>query len=134
MYVGEFVKKENVFPLAFATKVTIARAELISSVERASVLIRGEKDNLIILDIKNGKVVINANSDIGKIEETVSAELEGKELKVAMNSKYLLDAVKALEEEQIILSFNTAVTPFTLENVEDKSSQYLVVPLRTSNT
>ena len=86
------------------------------------------------MDIKNSKVVINANSDIGKIEETVSAELEGKELKVAMNSKYLLDAVKALEEESIILSFNTAVTPFTLENVEDKSSQYLVVPLRTSNT
>jgi DNA polymerase-3 subunit beta len=133
LYVGEFVKKENVFPLAFATKVTLKRAELISSVERASVLIRGEKDNLILLDVKNGKVVINANSDIGKIEETVSAELEGKELKVAMNSKYLLDAVKALEEEYITLSFNTAVTPFTLENVEDKTSQYLVVPLRTSN-
>ena len=134
LYVGEFVKKENVFPPAFATKVTIKRAELISSVERASVLIRGEKDNLILLDIKNGKVVINANSDIGKIEETVSAELEGKEVKVAMNSKYLLDAVKALDEEYAILSFNTAVTPFTLENLEDKTSQYLVVPLRTSST
>lgn len=134
LYVGEFVKKENVFPLAFTTKVTVKRAELINSVERAAVLIRGEKDNLIILDMKNGKAVVNATSDMGKIEETVSAELDGKELKVAMNSKYLLDAVKALEEEYIILSFNTAVTPFTLENVEDKTSQYLVVPLRTSST
>ena len=71
---------------------------------------------------------------MGKIEETVTAELDGKELKVAMNSKYLLDAVKALTEEEIILSFNTAVTPFTLENVTDKTSQYLVLPLRTSNT
>lgn len=134
LYVGEFVKKENVFPLAFATKVTLKRSELINSVERAAVLIRGDKDNLIILDVKNGKVVINATSEMGKIEETVSAELEGKELKVAMNSKYLLDAVKALEEEYIVLSFNTAVTPFTLENAEDKTAQYLVVPLRTSNT
>lgn len=134
LYAGEFVKKDNIFPPAFTTRVTVRRAELIDSVERASVLIRGNKDNLIILDMKNGKIVINANSDMGKIEETVAAELDGKELKIAMNSKYLLDAVKALTEEEILLSFNTAVTPFTLENIEDKASQYLVLPLRTSTT
>ncbi len=133
LYAGEFVKKENIFPLDFATKVTVKRAELIDGVERASVLIRGDKYNLVVLDIKNGKIVINANSDMGKIEETVVAELDGKEVKVAMNSKYLLDAVKALTEENVVLSFNTAVTPFTLENVGDKSAQYLVLPLRTSN-
>ncbi len=133
LYAGEFVKKENIFPLDFLTKVTVKRAELIDSVERASVLIRGDKYNLVILDIKHGKVLINANSDVGKIEETVSASLEGKELKVAMNSKFLLDAVKALDEEEIVLSFNTAVTPFTVENVTDKRNQYLVLPLRTSN-
>ncbi len=133
LYAGEFVKKENIFPLDFTTKVVVKRSELIDSVERASVLIRGDKYNLIILDVKNGKIVINANSDMGKIEETVSAELDGKEVKVAMNSKFLLDAIKALDEENILLSFNTAVTPFTLENVENKRFQYLVLPLRTSN-
>ncbi len=133
LYAGEFVKKENIFPLDFTTKTTVKRAELIDSVERASVLIRGDKYNLVILSIENGRIVVNANSEMGKIEEAVSAELDGKELKVAMNSKYLLDAVKALDEENIVLSFNTAITPFTLENVEDKSCQYLVLPLRTSN-
>ncbi len=133
LYAGEFVKKENIFPLDFATRTTVKRAELIDSVERASVLIRGDKYNLVTLDIRSGKIVVNANSDMGKIEETVAGELDGKELKVAMNSKYLLDAVKALTEENVVLSFNTAVTPFTIENVEDKRSQYLVLPLRTSN-
>ncbi len=133
LYAGEFVKKENIFPLDFTTKVTVKRGELIDSVERASVLIRGDKYNLVTLEIKHGKVVINANSEMGKIEETVGGELDGKELKVAMNSKYLLDAVKALSEEELVLSFNTAVTPFTLENKENKEVQYLVLPLRTSN-
>ncbi len=133
LYAGEFVRKENIFPLDFTTRVTVKRAELIDSVERAAVLIRGDKYNLVILDVKNGKIVINANSDMGKIEETVVAELNGKEVKVAMNSKYLLDAVKALEEEEIVLSFNTAITPFTLENKNEKVCQYLVLPLRTSN-
>ena len=55
-------------------------------------------------------------------------------IKIAMNGKYLLDAIKALDEENILLSFNSSVSPFTLENVEDKRCQYLVLPLRTSST
>lgn len=133
LYAGEFVKKENIFPVAFSTKVTVSKNEIIESVERASVLIRGDKNNLVIFDIKNGKITVNANSEMGKVEETVVAELDGEELKVAMNGKYLLDALKALTEEKIVLSFNTSVSPFTLENAEDKRSQYLVLPVRTGS-
>ena len=132
LYAGEFVKKENIYPIDFTTRVVAKRAELIDSVERASVLIRGDKNNLVILDVKNDKIVINANSDMGKVEETVVAELEGKEIKIAMNGKFLLDALKALEEEQVLLSFNMPISPFTVENVEDKRSQYLIVPIRMS--
>ena len=133
LYMGEFVKKENIYPVAFTTKVLVTRAEMIDSIERASVLIRGDKNNLIILDIKLGKIVINANSDLGKVEETVGAELDGKELKIAMNGKYILDALKALDEEKVLLSFNTSVSPFTLENENDNANQYLILPVRTGN-
>ncbi len=132
LYSGEFVRKENIYPVEFTTVATVRRSELIDSVERASVLIRGDKNNLIIFDIKNGKIIINANSEMGKVEETVVASLDGKELKIAMNAKYLLDALKALEEEEVALSFNTPVSPFTLENVSDKRCQYLVLPVRTN--
>lgn len=131
LYAGEFVRKENIFPVAFTTKVNVNRAEMIDSVERASVLIRGDKNNLISFDIKMGKIVINANSDMGKVEETVAAELDGKELKIAMNGKYLLDALKALTDETVVISFNTSVSPFTLENAVEAGSQYLILPVRT---
>lgn len=131
LYAGEFVRKENIFPVAFTTKVNVNRAEMIDSVERASVLIRGDKNNLITFDIKMGKIVINANSEMGKVEETVGAELDGKELKIAMNGKYLLDALKALTDENIVISFNTSVSPFTLENAVEAGSQYLILPVRT---
>ena len=134
LYLGEFVKKENIFPAEFTTRVTLRKNELLDSVERASVMIRGDKNNLLVFDIKMGKIVVNANSEIGKIEETVSADLQGKELKIAMNGKYLLDALKALEEEEIVLSFNSAVSPFTVENQIDKRYQYLILPVRTSNS
>ena len=83
--------------------------------------------------MKMNKIVINANSEMGKVEETVAADLDGKELRIAMNGKFLLDAVKALDEENIVLSFNTSVSPFTIENAGDKTCQYLVLPVRTSN-
>lgn len=131
LYAGEFVRKENIYPVAFTTRLTVKKAELIDSVERASVLIRGDKNNLVSFEIKPGKVSVNANSDMGKVEETVVAELDGKELKIAMNGKYLLDALKALDGEETVLSFNTSVSPFTLENSEGGDSQYLILPVRT---
>ncbi len=133
LYVGEFVRKENIFPVEFATQVLLDRKEMIESVERASVVIRGDKNNLILLDVKNGSVVITANSEMGNVAECVDAELTGKELKIAMNGKYLMDALKALEEDRIYLSFNSAVAPFVAENEEDKNSSYLILPVRTSN-
>ncbi len=132
LYAGEFVRKENIYPVDFVTKVHVKRTELIDSIERASVLIRGEKNSFIQFDIRMNKIIITANSEMGKVEETVSADLEGKELKIAMNGKFILDAVKALNEEVIIMSFNTSISPFTLENAEDNRCQYLVLPVRTS--
>lgn len=130
LYAGKFVNRENIFPVAFTTAIFVKRAELIESIERASVLIRGDKYNLISLDIKLGKVVVNANSDMGKVEETVEAELEGKEMKIAVNSKYLLDALKALEEDTVVISLNRNDSPFTLKNESGKGSEYLILPLR----
>ncbi len=132
LYTGEFVRKENIYPVEFTTVATVKKSELIQSIERAAVLTRGDKNNLVLFDIKNGKINITANSDMGKVEETISTTLEGKELKIAMNGKFLADAVKVLEEEEINLSFNTPISPFTIENQEDKRSQYLVLPVRTS--
>ena len=133
LYAGEFVRKENIYPINFASQVIVNKSELTHSIERAGVLTRGDKNNLVIFDIKNDKIVINANSDMGKIEETVNTELDGKELKIAMNGKYLLDAVKALTEEKIVLSFNMPSSPFTIENEEDKRFQYLLMPMRAGN-
>ena len=77
LYVGEFVKKENIFPASFATQITVRKSELIQTVERAAVLTRGDKNNLVLFDMSNSKILITANSDMGKVEETVVADMSG---------------------------------------------------------
>ena len=132
LYQGEFIRKENVIPTRFTTVVTMKREEIIASAERAAILIRGDKNNLVTLDIGAESVKISSVSDYGNVAETVKAAVEGTEITISMNAKFLLDALRALEEEEVVLSFNGAVSPFILKNLERKDSLYLILPVRNA--
>ncbi len=133
LYGGEFIKKENIIPKSFITVVTVEKAALKSSIERAAILVRSDKNNLIIFDISAGRIEISSNSEIGNVQEPIKAEVEGKDIKIAMNSKFITDAVNALNEDRITLSFNTHVQPFICTNCENKELMYLILPVRTAN-
>ncbi len=132
LYNGEFIKRENVIPTRFTTVATLSKAELVSGVERAAVLIRGDKNNLITLDMGGGLVKISSFSDLGNMAESVPAGIEGVDLTISMNAKYLLDALKALDEESVTLSFNGPISPFILQNAEKKGALYLILPVRNA--
>lgn len=133
LYNGDFIRKENIIPKSFITKVSVNRELLKASIERAAILVRSDKNSLIILNVEQGKIEISSNSEIGNVNEPVKAEVEGKDLKIAMNSKFITDAINALSEETIVLSFNNAIQPFICENQTSKQVLYLVLPVRTSN-
>ncbi len=132
LYNGEFIKRENVIPTRFTTVTTLSKSELISGVERAAILIRGDKNNLITLDMGSGLVRISSVSDLGNMAESVPAGIEGVDLTISMNAKYLLDALKALDEESVTLSFNGPISPFILQNAEKKGALYLILPVRNA--
>ncbi len=130
LYQGEFINKKNVIPSQFSTSVVVKRAELIASAERAAILIRGDKNNLVTLDIANGMIKISSVSDYGNVAESVEGNVAGLDLTISMNAKYLIDALRALNEEQIVISFNGAISPFILQNEEQKGNLYLILPVR----
>ncbi len=132
LYRGEFIRKESVLPPSFLTEVTVNRAQLISSAERAAILIRGDKNNLVTLEIGGESLKIRSVSDAGNVYESIPARTAGKDLTISMNAKYLLDALRALEEEECVLSFNGAISPFILQNKEKKDSLYLILPVRNA--
>ncbi len=132
LYKGDFIRKESVIPTTFSTVVTLSRAEIISSVERAAILNRGDKNNLVNLEIGGNAVKVISASDLGNVSEEVPAEVRGVDLTISMNAKFLLDALKALTEESVVISFNGAVSPFILENVQEKQGLYLILPVRNS--
>lgn len=133
LYGGDFIKKENIIPRSFITTVRMEKDKLKASIERAAILVRGDKNSLIIFDISGDKVEISSASEIGNVQEPVRAQIEGKDVRIAMNSKFIIDAVNALSEQEIVLSFNNQVQPFTCQNSENKDALYLILPVRTSN-
>ena len=132
LYLGEFVRKENIYPVDFETVVYVSKEEIVDSIDRASILIRGDKNNLVLFEVSSKGIVIRANSEIGKVEEFVNCDLEGKELNIAMNGKFIMEALKATEGEKVKISFNSSVSPFTVEAEETGESSYLILPVRTN--
>ncbi len=133
LYQGEFIRKENVIPTRFSTVMTANRAALIASAERAAILNRADKNNLVTLEIGQEGVRLTSASDYGNVSETVKADVQGVDLVISMNAKFLLDALRALDEERVEISFNGAISPFILQNSEQKESLYLILPVRNAS-
>ncbi len=133
LYSGDFIRKENIIPRNFATTVKVNRASLKEKIERAAVLVKGEKNSLILFDISGDQIVIQSNSERGKVLEPLKAEISGKDIRIAMNSRFIIDAVNNLEEEEVLLSFNRQIDPFICQNFSNRDSLYLILPVRTAN-
>lgn len=133
LYNGDFIKKENIIPKNFLSTVTVKRELLKASIERAAILVRSDKNSLILMDVSQGKIEVSSNSEIGNVKEPVAADVEGKDLKIAMNSKFITEAISALEEDEIVISFNNSIQPFICENKNNKDVLYLILPVRTTN-
>lgn len=132
---GEFIKYNSIIPEEFNLKVTAKREELLNCIERASVMAKDSNTNLIKLNIEENNMIITSNSQLGMVKEEMNVILQGQELQIAFNSKYLIDVLKIMEEDEIILKFSSSVSPCVIKNNnEDKNNcTYLVLPVRLLN-
>ncbi|QCX33588.1 DNA polymerase III subunit beta [Caloramator sp. E03] len=127
---GEFINYRQIVPDEYKLRVKVKTGELLDSIERASLLAREGKTNLIKFDISQDKMIITSNSQIGKVYEEVDVELEGDEIKIAFNSKYFLDVLRVIDSEEIYLEFTTNVSPCVVKKCDSNNYIYLVLPVR----
>ena len=129
---GEFVKYNHILPTAFSNVVTVKRDALLNSIERAAIVARNDRYNVVKLDIKEDSMNISAKSEIGNVNENISIKLKGKDLSIAFNGKYLSEYLKIAGEEFINLNLNSAIDPCVLTPVGNEAFIYLVLPVRIS--
>lgn len=130
---GEFIKYGSIIPQEYNLKITAKRSELLNCIERASLMAKEGNTNLIKLNIEDENVVITSNSQLGKVREELNIVLQGEPLQIAFNSKYLIDVLKIMEEDEITMEFTSSVSPCILKNKEVDNCTYLVLPVRLLN-
>ncbi len=127
---GEFIKYRDILPKAYETDMIIDRDALLESIERAALLAKEGKNKLVKFTIKNDLLDITSTSEDGAVKEDIIMDKTGGDLEIGFNSNYMMDALKAIYDEQIKMRFNTAVTPCVIQPVEGDSYEYLVLPVR----
>jgi DNA polymerase-3 subunit beta len=130
---GEFVKYNDILPKESSTRVVLNRSDFLESIERASLLAKVGKNNLIRFDIKDHNIEITSKSEEGNVKEEVIVSKEGNDIVIGFNSKYMIDALKVIDDEEISLLFNTAVSPCLIKPLSGNKYEYLVLPVRITN-
>lgn len=129
---GDYVKYKNILPAEHATRVVVDKISLLNSLERASILARQSKTNLVNLKIDGDVMTITSDSEVGRAREEVGIQLSGKNLTISFNARYLLDVLKEVHDESLIFDFNTSISPCVIKPLQGESFYYLVLPVKTS--
>ena len=128
---GEYIKYRQIIPVSAKTVVKVLdREQMAMCVERASLMARESKTNIIKLSISQDLMVITSNSEMGDVYEEIQVETEGEGLEIAFNVKYVTDVLRAIGEEAFLMKFNSPVSPCVLAPVEGNAYTYMVLPLR----
>ena len=131
---GNYPDTSRLIPTESKTSVVVNGRSLLQAIDRASLLAREERNNIVRFSANDEKVLeISSNSpEVGNVEEIVEAiAITGEELKISFSAKYMMDALRAIDGQDIEIQFTGAMRPFILKSVEDDSILQLILPVRT---
>ena len=127
---GEFLDYNNVIPKEKELRVIVDKNTLINSLERAAVMSKEDRQFPIKITINDKIMVIACVVQSGDVREELLVESVGKNIEIGFNPKYLIEAIKAVSEEQIILDFGTSISPCVIRPIDGTEFTYMVLPVR----
>lgn len=130
---GTYPNTSKLIPTEFELTMTVNYKDFFNSIDRASLLTNEADKNTIKLESNGNEIIVSSNiPEIGNVEEklTVTKNNE-KEIKIAFSSKYMMDALKSLESDEVELLFNGEVKPIIIKNPASDNLIQLILPIRT---
>lgn len=130
---GDYMQYRRIIPQDRLTVVQIERAELMAAIDRASLMARDSKNNLVRFSVAGDMLTVSSNSELGDVTDEVPMHLTGGELDIAFNAKFMTDVLKVLSDDEVLLEMNTPVTPCVIRPLSGDAWIYLVLPVRVFN-
>ena len=131
---GEFLKYSNAIPSTWETRIKVNKQNIQNCFERISLIssssIEKEKKYPVKINIEVGKVTISCANQTGDAKEEIIVDTEGKELEIGFNPRFFLDALKAIDDEDVYIEFGTNRSPCIIKPVEDGDYIYMILPIK----
>ena len=125
---GEYFKIEQMLSSDYETKVKINKRELLDCIDRATLLVKEGDKKPIIMNVTDGNMELKINSFIGSMNEDIYILKEGKEILIGFNTKFFIDALRVIDEEEVSLYMVNPKAPCFIKDDEGKFI-YLILPV-----
>lgn len=124
-----YISYSKIIQTVFNTEVTIDKKIFENAIARVSLINRNSKRYCVKFDIKEDSMNLSAESEEGTVNERVPISLKGKDLTAGFNSKFIMECMKAIDEEFVTFHFTTSTAPVIIKGATD-GWLYLILPLR----
>ena len=129
---GTYPNTNNLIPNDFSYIIKVNSDSFTSSIDRASLLTLGKDKNIIKMLVDKKDIIISAASELGKVEEKLAIESNNKDkLEISFSSKYMLEALKTIKDEDLLVLMNSDTKPIVIKSVNDDSLIQLILPIKT---
>lgn len=128
---GKYLNYRSLTPTDFETKIRINTKEMLSSIERASLISMEGKNYPVKFSISDEKMIISSNTEVGAVREELRVMTEGNRLEIGFNPKYFIDALRVIEDEEVDLNFASSLGPCTIRPVDKDTFAYMIAAVRT---
>lgn len=129
---GEYFKIDQMLSSDYETKIKMNKRELLDCIDRATLLVKEGDKKPIIIDVKDTSMQLKMNSTVGSMDEDIDIDKEGKDLKIGFNPKFLIDALRVIEDEEILIYMVNPKAPCFIKD-EKESYIYMILPVNFIN-
>lgn len=125
---GDYFNIDQMLSSDYETKVTINKRKLLDSIDRATLLVKEGDKKPIIINITDENMELKINSTIGSMREVIDISKNGKDLMIGFNPKFLIDALRVIDGEEIDIYLVNPKAPCFIKDSED-SYVYMILPV-----
>ena len=125
---GEYFRIDQMLSSDYETKVRINKKEFLNCIDRATLLVKEGDKKPIIINITDGVMELKINSAVGSMNEEIDIDKKGKDIMIGFNPKFLIDALRVIEDEEVDIYLVNPKAPCFIRDAEEKYI-YLILPV-----
>lgn len=127
---GEFMAYDKIITPDVSTTVMVNTRSFIDAVDRVSLVINDRLKSPLVCEFRDGSIGVSCTTPLGSASDAIDASIDGNEEEMGFNSRFLLDALKNSETDEVRVQLNGALKPMKILPSDGNGFLFLVLPVR----